>query len=181
MIKAFFLDRDGVINDDYIPYLRTAADVRLYPYVADAFKLIHKHGYEIFIVTNQPGINEGKITTAEFDTVSRRIEEILIESGAQIPRKWYVCPHEKHENCTCHKPQPGLILNAAKDFDIDLSQSFIIGDRMSDIYAGSAAGCVKGVHVLSGFGMNEKDKELPENYLRAANLLEAVKLLLNNL
>ena len=180
MVKAFFLDRDGVINDDYITYLRTAEDVRLYPYVADAFKLIRKHGYEIFIVTNQPGIGEGKITTAEFDTVCKRIEEILIENGAEAPRKWYCCPHEQKDNCSCRKPLPGLILNAAKDFDIDLSQSFIIGDRMSDMKAGFAAGCAKGVHVLSGFGMNEKDRELPENYLRAENLLEAVRLLLKN-
>ena len=99
MIKAFFLDRDGVINDDYITHLRTAEEVRLYPYVADAFKLIRKHGYEIFIVTNQPGIGEGKITTAEFDTVCKRIEEILIENGAEAPRKWYYCPHEQKDNC----------------------------------------------------------------------------------
>ena len=106
---------------------------------------------------------------------------VLIENGAEAPRKWYCCPHEQKDNCSCRKPLPGLILNAAKDFDIDLSQSFIIGDRMSDMKAGFTAGCAKGVHVLSGFGMNEKDRELPENYLRAENLLEAVKLLLKNL
>ena len=177
-MKAFFIDRDGVINDDYIAYLREPADVRVYPYVAEAMKMIKEVGYEIFIVSNQSGIADGMITPEELENVSRHIEKILQSQGAPIPRKWYYCPHKMDSDCSCRKPKPGLLLQAKEEFGVDISQSFFIGDRISDMECAAAAGCARGVHVLSGYGMNVKDAVLPENYLRAENLLEAVKLLL---
>lgn len=178
-MKAFFLDRDGVINDDAIPCLNDPDDVVVYPYVARAMKMIKAAGYEIFIASNQPGVAFGKISPEELDSVSKRIESILQEQGAPLPRKWFYCPHKPDDHCDCRKPCPGLPLKAASEFGVDLSQSFFIGDRMTDIQCGAAAGCAGGVHILSGHGMNEKDEPLPENYFRAENLLEAVKLLLS--
>ena len=177
-MKAFFIDRDGVINDDTIAYLRDPDDVVVYPYVPEAMKMIKTAGYEIFIVSNQSGIADKMISPGELDAVSRRIESILQEQGAPIPRKWFYCPHKMDSDCRCRKPSPGLLQMAAEEFGVDLSRSFIIGDRMSDIACGVAAGCSGGVHVLSGYGMNIKNEPLPENYFRAENLLEAVKLLL---
>ena len=178
-MKAFFLDRDGVINEDKIAYLRKAEDVVVYPYVAEAVKLIKDAGYEIFIVSNQSGIADGRISPEELDNVSRRIEEILCGQGASAPLKWYYCPHKMDSDCSCRKPSPGLLLMAKDEFGVEMSESFIIGDRISDIQAGYAAGCAGGVHVLSGYGMNVKDEPLPPGYMRAENVLEAVKLLLS--
>ena len=177
-MKAFFLDRDGVINDDSEAYVRRVEDVKLYEYVAEALKLIGNAGYEIFIVSNQSGVHDGKITMDELTVVNNTINEQLKAKGAPVPKKYFYCPHAMDGDCECRKPKAGLLFQAEKEFGVDLSQSFIIGDRISDMSAGYAAGCAKGVHVLSGYGMNVKDEPLPQGYLRAENLLQAVKLLL---
>ena len=178
-MKAFFLDRDGVINDDSEAYVRREEDVKLYEYVAEAMKLIKSAGYEIFIVSNQSGVHDGRITWDELDTVNRTINERLTAKGAPVPKKYYYCPHAMNGDCACRKPKAGLLMQAVEEFGVDIAQSFIIGDRISDMTAGYTAGCAKGVHVLSGYGMNVKDEPLPPGYLRAENLLQAVKLLLN--
>lgn len=178
-MKAFFLDRDGVLIDDSIPYMYRPEDVIVYPFVAEALKRIKAAGYEIFVVTNQPGISEGKIKASEVESVCGRIDEILLAEGAPVPRKYFYCPHMPKDHCSCRKPEPGLLLQAAEEFGIDLGKSFMIGDRISDMQAAEAAGCAKGVHILTGFGMNVKDDVLPEGYLRAENVAEAVKLLLS--
>lgn len=179
MIKAFFLDRDGVLNDDSIAYVKKADDVNVYPWVPEAIKMISNAGYKIFIITNQPGIERGILTEAEVNFVHSCIDDVLRAHNAPAPDKWFCCPHEPYSNCSCHKPAPGMLLQAQKEFNINMAGSFVIGDRLTDILAGVAAGIPCGVHILSGYGINQKDEPLPENYLRADNLLDAVKLLIN--
>ena len=149
--------------------------------IVEALKAIHQAGFLAVVVTNQAGVARGKYPESDIAKVHEKLQALLAACGERIDA-FYYCPHhpEHTGECSCRKPNPGMLLQAAEELDIDISHSLMIGDRMSDMKAGFAAGCAKGVHVLSGFGMNEKDRELPENYLRAENLLEAVRLLLKN-
>lgn len=178
MIKAFFLDRDGVINRDDEPYLRFPEQVEIFQELPEAMRLIAQAGYEVFVISNQSGISEGKISYAELQSVEKQIEKLLLQSNAPIPHKWFYCPHLPEEHCQCRKPAAGLILQAQKEFDIDLKQSFFIGDRFTDMQAAFAAGCQKGVLVMTGYGRNDRDKPLFPEYMQAENVLEAVKLIL---
>lgn len=148
MGKAFFLDRDGVLIHDR-NYLSDPAGVELCPHVAAALNLIRSHGFRIFAVSNQSGIARGYFTWEELKRVEQRIDELLALEGARIDQ-WYYCPHHIKGTvapyaaaCKCRKPEPGLLLAAAADHEIDLSQSFMIGDKLSDLKAGKAAGCGK--------------------------------------
>lgn len=148
--KAIFLDRDGTINK-YMGFLTNINDLELLPYVADGIKEFHKLGYLVIVVTNQPVIARGEITIYELDEIHKKMETLLGKEGTYIDALYY-CPHhpdkgyagEKLElkiECECRKPKPGMLLNAAKDFNINLSESWIVGDSESDILAGKRAGC----------------------------------------
>ena len=148
--KAILLDRDGVINK-HVGFLRHIEDFELIEGVSDAIKQINKSGYLAIVVTNQPVIARGEVTWDELNEIHRKMETLLGKDGAFIDGL-YICPHhpdkgfegERPEykfDCECRKPKPGLLLQAAKDFNIDLSQSYMIGDSTSDIEAGKNAGC----------------------------------------
>lgn len=148
--KAIFLDRDGVINK-HIGFLRHIDDFELIEGVSDAIRQINKSGYLAIVVTNQPVIARGEVTWDELHEIHRKMETLLGMDGAYIDGL-YICPHhpdkgfegERPEykfDCECRKPKPGLLLQAAQDFNIDLSQSYMIGDSTSDIEAGKNAGC----------------------------------------
>ena len=146
--KAIFLDRDGTINK-YVGFLRNIDDLELIDGVSEAIKLINQSGYLAIVVTNQPVIARGDVTWEELHEIHKKMETLLGKDGAYIDGI-YICPHhpdkgfegERPEykfDCDCRKPKPGLLLQAAKDFNIDLSQSYMIGDSERDVEAGKNA------------------------------------------
>lgn len=148
--RAIFLDRDGVINK-YVGFLRTPDEFELRPKVAEAIKEINAMGYLCIVVTNQPVIARGEVTIKVLEEIHNKMETELGARGAYLDGIYY-CPHhpqkgfpgeivELKKECLCRKPKPGMLLQAAKDFNIDLSQSWMVGDGEIDILAGKAAGC----------------------------------------
>lgn len=148
--KAVFLDRDGTINK-YVGFLTKPEQFELIEGAAEAIRKINKSGYLTIVVTNQPVIARGDCTWEELKLIHDKMETELGKEGAFVDAI-YVCPHhpdkgfegERPEykfDCNCRKPKPGLLLQAAKDFNIDLSQSIMIGDSDRDVKAGEAAGC----------------------------------------
>ena len=148
--KAFFLDRDGTIND-HVGFLRDIDDFKLIPGVAEAIRMINNSGYLAIVVTNQPVIARGEVTVEQLDEIHRKMATLLGKEGAYIDALYY-CPHhpdrgfegevpELKIDCDCRKPKPGMLLQAAEDFNIDLASSFMIGDSERDVDAGLNAGC----------------------------------------
>lgn len=147
--KALFLDRDGTINV-YKGFITKAEDFELIPGVSEAIKKINKSGYLCIVVSNQPVIARGDCTFEELQAIHDKMETLLGQDGAFVDAIYY-CPHhtdkgfegERPEykfDCECRKPKPGLLLRAAKDWNIDLSQSYMIGDSERDVRAGKNAG-----------------------------------------
>ena len=154
--KAIFLDRDGTINK-YVGFLRNIDDFELIEGVAEAIKLINQSGYLAIVVTNQPVIARGEVTWDELNEIHKKMATLLGKEGAYVDGI-YICPHhpdkgfegERPEykiDCDCRKPKPGLLLQAAKDFNIDLSESYMIGDSRRDVEAGKNAGVKKSIRV----------------------------------
>lgn len=152
-VKAVFLDRDGVINE--LVYHReqgiidspfTVEQFRLLPGVGEATRKLREMDYKVILVSNQPGIAKGLMSEETFDKVSEKMKEELAKEGAFLDGEYYCFHHPEAKveglraNCECRKPEPGLLLQAAKDMDIDLSQSWMIGDGLTDIKAGKGAG-----------------------------------------
>ena len=156
--KAIFLDRDGTINK-YVGFLRKQEELELLSDAAEAIKQINKSDYLAVVVTNQPVIARGEVTWNELDEIHNKMETLLGKAGAYIDGL-YFCPHHPHKgyegeipelkiDCDCRKPKPGMLLKAAAELNIDLNQSFMIGDSDSDIQAGEAAGC-KAIKIEEG-------------------------------
>lgn len=136
--KAVFIDRDGTINAN-VEYLDNPDNLQIYPRVAEGIKLLKKNGYKIIIVTNQSGIARGYFTEDTLEKIHQRMKNELSEKGASVDAIYY-CPHHPDDLCDCRKPNTGLLDKAIKDFEIDISTSFIIGDRMLDVEAGKKIG-----------------------------------------
>lgn len=148
--KAIFLDRDGTINK-YVGFLRNIDDFELMDGVAEAIRKINESGYLAIVVTNQPVIARGEVSFEELEEIHNKMETLLGKEGAYLDAIYY-CPHHPHKgyegerpelkiDCECRKPKPGMLLKAAADFNIDLSQSWMVGDGENDIKAGINAGC----------------------------------------
>lgn len=148
--KAIFLDRDGTINK-YVGFLRSINEFELLDGVSEAIKLINQSAYLSIVVTNQPVIARGEVTEDKLTEIHQKMETLLGNNGAYIDDLYY-CPHHPHSgyegeikalkiDCDCRKPKPGMLLQAAKEHHINLSDSWMIGDSESDILAGKAAGC----------------------------------------
>ena len=151
--KAVFLDRDGVINK-YVGFLTNIDQFELNDGVTEAIKKINSKGYLAIVVTNQPVIARGEVTFDELEEIHNKMETLLGLDGAYLDAVYY-CPHHPHKGyegevpelnieCECRKPRPGMLLQAAKDFNIDLSKSWMVGDGENDILAGMNAGCRTG-------------------------------------
>ena len=147
--KAIFLDRDGTINK-YVGFLRNIDDFELIEGVSEAIKKINQSGYLAIVVTNQPVIARGEVTWEELHEIHKKMETLLGKDGAYIDGI-YICPHHPDKGfegerpeykieCNCRKPKPGLLLQASYDFNIDLSESYMIGDSLRDIEVGENAG-----------------------------------------
>lgn len=148
--RAIFLDRDGTINK-YVGFLRDIDDFTLEDGVAKAIRKINELGYLAIVVTNQPVIARGEVTFDELKQIHQKMQVLLGKEGAYLDGI-YVCPHhpdsgfpgeikELKIECDCRKPKPGMLLQAAKDFNIDLENSWMVGDSQNDILAGQNAGC----------------------------------------
>lgn len=148
--KAVFLDRDGTINQ-YKGFLRDIDDFWLIKGVCEAIRKINASGYLAIVVTNQPVIARGELTYEGLTKIHNKMETLLGQEGAYIDAI-YFCPHhpdggfegeilELKRQCSCRKPEPGMLLQAAIDFNIDLSKSWMVGDSRNDIDAGKSAGC----------------------------------------
>ncbi|MBN2279650.1 MAG: HAD family hydrolase [Candidatus Marinimicrobia bacterium] len=148
MKKAIFLDRDGTINFDSEKYIRTLQDFRLFPYTAEALEKFYKAGFELIIITNQSGIGRGYFSEEIFHQMNHLMLGELAKRNVRILDIRF-CPHLPESQCDCRKPKPSHVLQAAWDHDIDLSQSWFIGDSQKDIQTGYNARC-KTALVLSG-------------------------------
>lgn len=148
--RAIFLDRDGTINR-YVGFLRDVGQFELLPGAAEAIRRINASGYLAIVVTNQPVIARGEVTREQLREIHDKMETLLGREGAYVDAIYY-CPHHPHRgypgevaelkiDCDCRKPKPGLLLQAAEDYNIDLTKSWMIGDSENDVQAGRAAGC----------------------------------------
>ena len=163
--KAVFIDRDGVICvDKDLTYRKE--EIELIPRAAEAIKLLNDNDYFAIVITNQPVVARGLCSIAELKDINKNLESLLFKhAGARLDRIYY-CPHHPNpkgkiganginrdyvKECECRKPKPGMILQAGRDFGLDLSNSFMIGDKLGDIESGVRAGC-KTVLVKTGYG-----------------------------
>ncbi len=170
-MKAVFLDRDGTINAGIPKYERvdSVEKVELLPQTLKALSLLANLDFGVFLITNQAGLAEGLITKAEFDGINNKVLELIAPSGIHII-KTYVCPHGEQDNCDCRKPRPKMLLDAAQEYDIDLKQSWMVGDRPSDVLTGINAG-TKAILVMTGSPSAKSE----EATFIAPTLLEAVQ------
>lgn len=183
MKKAVFIDRDGTISFE-VGYVNHPSRYSVFPYSAEAVRLLNENGWLAILVTNQAGVARGYFEEKLIHEVHDILESELAKGGAQLDAIYY-CPHHPstgeapyRKDCDCRKPKPGMIEKAAKKFDIDLSQSWMVGDRYGDVEFARNVG-VNAAFVLSGYGLGEWEyqrkmwKHKPD--LVAENLLEAVK------
>ena len=143
--------------------------VKLLPNTMEALRLLAGLDYGVFFITNQAGLAEKLITMKQFWEINNKILKLIEPSGIKI-LKTYLCPHDENDDCECRKPKPKLLLDAAKEFDIDLTQSWMIGDRASDVMTGVNAG-TKTILVKTGVPTIES----PRATFTAPSLLEAVE------
>jgi len=139
MRRALFLDRDGTIIEDR-GYMDDPALVQLLPGAAETLRALAREGWVFVVVSNQSGVGRGLITQPEMEAVQARFMEMMRDAGVEIAAS-YICVHRPDEGCHCRKPSPFYVQEAAREFGLDLAQSWTIGDRRSDILCGKNAGC----------------------------------------
>lgn len=166
--RAVLMDRDGVVTED-LGYVHKIEDFNLVPNAVEGLKLLKD--FKLIFITNQSGIGRGYFKFEDFLNYNNRVVEELKKYNIKI-EKTYVCPHKPEDNCECRKPSAKLIKDAAKEFDIDLSRSFMIGDKRIDVEMGKNEGC-KSVLVLTGNGMKEKNSAKPDYF--AKDLVDAAQ------
>ena len=144
---ALFIDRDGtIIKQIDGHYISSIEQIELIENIFPAILMLQNEGYLIIIVTNQAGINKGILSNEQVDEINQHIIQLMKKQGIDISAV-YVCPHKPDEQCKCRKPQPGLLLKAAKEYNIDLENSIIIGDTDKDTEAGLNAGLKKVIKI----------------------------------
>ncbi|MFC2137779.1 D-glycero-alpha-D-manno-heptose-1,7-bisphosphate 7-phosphatase [Bacteroidota bacterium] len=169
---AVFLDRDGTIVEDN-GYIDNELDLVFFENSFKALNILQEK-FLLFIVTNQSGIGKGLISKYKVDKVNQYLVDCLKAQGIAI-YDIYCCPHTKEDNCWCRKPEPYFLYKAAKEYNLDLSKSFVIGDHPEDVYCAENAGAT-GIYVLSGHGIRhllefKKRPILAEDILQAANMI----------
>jgi|SRR5688572_17583938 len=177
---AIFMDRDGTVSEE-VGYMYHAGLFRLFPWTGEAVRKINASGMKSVLITNQSGIDRGYFPQSMLNEVHQVLQQGLKQSEAQLDAIYY-CPHAPERNCDCRKPKPGLILRAAEDLGLDLSSSFMVGDRYLDVRAADAAG-IRSVLVRTGDGVSEVEKyggmPGPQPRFVADNLLAAVEAILS--
>ena len=184
--SAIFIDRDGTLNED-IGYVSTPEQLTLYPWAAEAVRLVNEAGLKAIVITNQSGIARGIYTEETLNAIHRKMIEELAMHGAKLDGVYY-CPHHPkiggaryRIECDCRKPRTGMLDRAAREHNIDLSRSFVIGDKASDINLARNAGAQAAL-VLTGYG--RETEAHPDLFpcapsFVAETLLDAVRLILD--
>ena len=178
---GIFLDRDGTINEE-MGYLSTPNDLRLIPGAADAIREANRYGFKVFVTTNQSGVARGLITEEQLAKIHRTLIEKLQQNNAHLDTIYY-CPHHPEigeapyrNNCECRKPNTGMLIRASKEHNLDLTKSFVIGDKMIDIQTGNNAGAIP-ILVLTGYGKKElvlcKHNNIRIDYI-AEDIIDAI-------
>lgn len=188
---AVFLDRDGTINEE-VGYLDSLDKLKIIPGTYEAIRLINESEMKAVVISNQAGVARGLFPEDFVKITHEYLQNALRKKGAYIDN-FYYCPHHPTEGiepyrqvCNCRKPAPGMLLQAAQDLNIDLTRSYLVGDRFNDMEAGKKIG-VRGILVKTGFGQSllqddGPDEATPENKpdFIAADILEAVKWILKD-
>jgi histidinol-phosphate phosphatase family protein len=154
MYPAIFLDRDGVIIENRSNYVRRWEDVAIFGQALTALAQVKSSPYKIVVVTNQSAVGRGIISLETVLEINDRLVKIIKQTGGRIDGV-YVCPHAPQDLCACRKPKPGLLLQAADELSLELSRSILIGDALSDILAGQAAGVQQTALVQTGLGVEQ--------------------------
>ncbi len=177
-MKAVFVDRDGVINEEH-GYVYRVEDFRLLPGVVDGLRLLRAADWRLVVVTNQAGIARGLYTEADYQRLTSHMCTLLAAEGVILDGVYH-CPHHPfaglgkfRRDCECRKPRPGLLLQAAADLGLTLPESVIIGDKDSDLEAGRAAGLTACVLVESGHAANMRTQSLADH--TCAGLAQAAR------
>lgn len=139
MNRAVFLDRDGVIND-HRQFVNRPSDLYLYDYVGKAIQKLNQADFFVALVTNQGGVGLGFLTEETLHEIHKKMTDAIMRDGGYFDAISY-CPHAPKANCLCRKPKPGMILTLAREHEINLDLSYMVGDRDVDIVAGQRAGC----------------------------------------
>lgn len=176
--RAVFLDRDGTMLEEG-NYVDRLDRLIFFPYTIDAIRMLNDEDLAVVVVTNQSGVARGMYPESFVAAAHHYIDERLRAGGARVDG-YYYCPHhpegsvaELRQDCECRKPRPGQLLQAAKDLDLDLPQSFIVGDRWKDIEAGKAVGA-RAVLVRTGYGREAEHAKPADDTLVVDNLIQAV-------
>ena len=176
--KAVFLDRDGVITEDPPHYAHRIDQLRIIPGGAQAIQRLNAHNFRVIIISNQSGVARGYYIEEDVKIFNDGMAHLLAKEGSHVDAVYY-CPHhpdgiiERYKiDCGCRKPKPGMILEAAQNHSLDIQNSFVVGDKWSDIEAGKNAGC-QTILVLTGHGTDESLK-IKDNCLVTSDLYEAV-------
>lgn len=167
MPKAFFLDRDGVINENPHP-INHVGQFAFIPGALDAIRMLREHDYQVFVVTNQGGVGLGFMKQEALDEIHRHMNERIAEAGGMLT-EIVACTHKPKEGCACRKPEPGMILELVRRHNIDTSRSYMVGDFYTDIQAGYRAG-LKTVYI----GKEELKGKTPQPDYIFDSLFDAV-------
>jgi D-glycero-D-manno-heptose 1,7-bisphosphate phosphatase len=169
-----------VVNENRADYVKSWDEVQFLPGAFQALRRLSATAFRIVLVTNQSPIGRGILTRTEVEAINRRLVGEIEARGGRVDRAYY-CPHHPDDGCACRKPQPGMLLQAAQELDLDLAGSYLVGDAVSDVEAALAAGCLP-ILVLSGRGRQQQAVLRGRGYpgvLVAEDLTEAVDYILD--
>src|SRR4030042_375624 len=156
--RAIFLDRDGVINEDRVDYVKSWEEFRFIKGVRRALKQIHQAGIPVVVISNQSVVGRGIITEADLSVIHSRLLKEVQKSSSRITKVFF-CPHHPDAHCRCRQPRIGMLKKAARELGLDLKKCFFVGDNLKDIQAGNRAGC-RTVLVQTGQGKESLKKIL---------------------
>lgn len=157
-MRAIFLDRDGVINENRDDHVKSWDEFALIPGAMQGMRLLSEAGWPIFVVTNQAAVNRGLVSHQTLEQINGRMVSLAHRHGARIRDVRY-CPHRPDERCRCRKPSPGMLTSLAAEHGVDLARSYLVGDALTDVAAGHAVGCTT---VLVQTGRGQQHIDLPE-------------------
>ncbi|MDQ5984381.1 MAG: Histidine biosynthesis bifunctional protein HisB [Syntrophus sp. SKADARSKE-3] len=182
--RAVFLDRDGTINEE-VGYLSNLDQLSIIPEAFEAVRLMNRRGFQVIVITNQSGIGRGYFDEAVVEGIHNHMRAVFLAEGAVIDY-FYYCPHHPTKGrgvyllaCSCRKPEPGMLIRAAAERNIDLPSSYMIGDTLKDVLAGKRAGC-KGILVETGYGRDADTTETIPDYT-AKDILDATLWILKDM
>lgn len=174
-MRALFVDRDGVICENRTDHVKNWDEFRFLPGARAGLAALSKLGWPVIVITNQAIIGRGMVPARVVDDIHRRMVAEVAAEGGRIDRVIY-CPHRPEDRCACRKPEPGMLLRAAGEIGIDLSQSYLVGDAASDLLAGQRVGC-RLFLVLTGRGTNQlgPTRQVVHRFTIARDLLEVAR------